>query len=225
VDQASLNLGWTKVTSPIDGIVGIAKAQVGDLVNTQTVMTTVSTVDPIRVNYGISEREYMRFAESINRPNYATTRRGPFLDLVLDDGRVFPQKGQAVLVDREVDARTGTMTIKGIFPNPRHILRPGQYAKVRAALDVKTGALLVPQKAVTELQGGFRVVVVGADGKADVRAVEPGERVGSLWIIDKGLKAGENVIVAGLQFVRPGMTVKARPAPAEREEASATPAP
>ncbi|HEY2944632.1 MAG TPA: efflux RND transporter periplasmic adaptor subunit, partial [Vicinamibacteria bacterium] len=170
VDQASLNLGWTKVTSPIEGIVGIAKAQVGDLVNTQTVMTTVSTVDPIRVIYGISEREYMRFAESINRANYATTRRGPLLDLVLDDGSVFPQKGQAVLVDREVDARTGTMTIKGFFPNPHHILRPGQYAKVRAALDTKTGALLVPQKAVTELQGGFRVVVVGADGKADVRA-------------------------------------------------------
>jgi len=225
VDQASLNQGWTKVTSPIDGIVGIAKAQVGDLVNTQTVMTTVSTVDPIRVNYGISEREYMRFAERINRPNYATTRQGPVLELVLDDGSVFPQKGQAVLADREVDPRTGTMTIKGIFPNPRHILRPGQYAKVRAALDIKTGALLVPQKAVTELQGGFRVVVVGADGKADVRAVETGERVGSLWIIDKGLKPGENVIVAGLQFVRPGMAVKARPAPPEREEASAAPAP
>ncbi len=225
VDQASLNLGWTKVTCPIDGIVGIAKSQVGDLVNTQTVMTTVSTVDPIRVNYGINEREYLRFAQLINRPNYATTRRGPFLDLVLDDGSVFPQKGQAVLVDRQVDTKTGTMTIKGIFPNPHNILRPGQYAKVRAALEVKTGALLVPQKAVTELQGGFRVAVVGADDKADIRAVEPGERVGSLWIIEKGLKPGENVIVAGLQFVRPGMRVKAGPAPPEREEPSATPAP
>jgi len=225
VAQASLNLGWTKVASPIDGIVGIAKAQVGDLVNTQTLMTTVSTVDPIQVNYGISEREYMRFAQRINRPNYATTRQGPLLDLVLDDGSIFPQKGQAVLVDREVNQKTGTMTIKGIFPNPGNILRPGQYGKVRAALEVKTGALLVPQRAVTELQGGFRVAVVGADGKADIRAVEPGERVGSLWIIDKGLKAGENVVVAGLQFVRPGMTVKARPAPAEQEEAGATPAP
>ena len=225
VAQASLNLGWTKVASPIDGIVGIAKAQVGDLVNTQTLMTTVSTVDPIQVNYGISEREYMRFAQRINRPNYATTRQGPLLDLVLDDGSIFPQKGQAVLVDREVNQKTGTMTIKGIFPNPGNILRPGQYGKVRAALEVKTGALLVPQRAVTELQGGFRVAVVGADGKADIRPVEPGERVGTLWIIDKGLKAGENVVVAGLQFVRPGMTVKARPAPAEQEEAGATPAP
>jgi membrane fusion protein (multidrug efflux system) len=224
VEQASLNLGWSQVTSPIEGIAGIAKAQVGDLVNAQTLMTTVSTVDPIRVTYGISEREYFRFAERINRPNYATTRQGPFLELVLDDGSVFPHQGQAVLADREVDVRTGTMTIKGIFPNPHHILRPGQYAKVRAALEVKTGALLVPQKAVAELQGSFRVVVVGADGKADVRAVEPGERVGSLWIIEKGVRAGENVVVAGLQFLRPGVGVRARPAPPEPAEASGRPA-
>ena len=225
VEQASLNLGWSQVTSPIEGIAGIAKAQVGDLVNAQTLMTTVSTVDPIRVTYGISEREYFRFAERINRPNYATTRQGPFLELVLDDGSVFPHQGQAVLADREVDVRTGTMTIKGMFPNPHHILRPGQYAKVRAALEVKTGALLVPQKAVSELQGSFRVAVVGADGKVDVRAVEPGERVGSLWIIEKGVRAGENVVVAGLQFLRPGVSVRARPAPPEPEEASARPAP
>jgi membrane fusion protein (multidrug efflux system) len=222
VEQARLNLAWTKITSPIDGIVGIAKSQVGDLVNNQTIMTTVSTVDPIRVTYGISEREYLRFAERINRPTYATTRQGSFLDLVLDDGSVFPHKGQAVLVDREVDVKTGTMTIKGFFPNPGHILRPGQYAKVRAALEVKTGALLVPQKAVTELQGGFRVALVGPDSKVEIRTVEPGERVGSLWIIDKGLKPGESVIVAGIQFVRPGMIVKAKPAPSEGAGASPT---
>jgi membrane fusion protein, multidrug efflux system len=222
VEQARLNLAWTKITSPIDGIVGIAKSQVGDLVNNQTVMTTVSTVDPIRVTYGISEREYLRFAGRINRPSYATTRQGSFLDLVLDDGSVFPHKGQAVLVDREVDVKTGTMTIKGFFPNPGHILRPGQYAKVRAALEVKTGALLVPQKAVTELQGGFRVALVGPDSKVEIRTVEPGERVGSLWIIDKGLKPGESVIVAGIQFVRPGMSVKAKPAPSEDAAASPT---
>ncbi len=214
VEQAALTFGWTKVVSPIDGIVGIAKAQVGDLVSTQTVMTTVSTVDPIRVTYGISEREYMRFAALINRPNYATTERGPALELILDDGAVFAHPGRAVLVDREVDVKTGTMTIRGFFPNPGNILRPGQYGRVRGAIDTKAGALLVPQKAVTELQGGFRVAVVGADGKAEVRAVEPGEKVGSLWVIDKGVSAGENVIVAGLQLVRPGMTVKAIPSPA-----------
>lgn len=219
--QAALGLAWTKVTSPIDGIVGIAKSQVGDLVNTSTEMTTVSTVDPIRVSIGISEKEYLRFATRINRPNYATTLQGPFLDLVLDDGSIFPQKGRAMFADREVDPRTGTMTVRGLFPNPGNILRPGQYARVRAALDTKAGALLVPQRSVQELQGSYHVAVVGDDGKVDVRAVEPGERVGPLWVIDKGLKPGEKVVVAGLQYVRAGMTVKAKPA--TPEEATADP--
>jgi membrane fusion protein (multidrug efflux system) len=226
VEQAALSLGWTKMTSPIDGIVGISKAQVGDLVNPQTVMTTVSTVDPIRVTYGISEREYLRLAASINRANYATTRQGPVLDLVLDDGSVFPHKGQSLLADREVDARTGTMTMRGFFPNPGHVLRPGQYARVRAAMETKTGALLVPQRAVMELQGGYRVGVVGADGKVEIRAVEPAEHAGGLWVIEKGLKAGEAVIVTGLQYVKPGMTVKAKilpPEPDGTRNASGTP--
>jgi len=219
VDQAALNLGWTSVTSPIEGIVGIAKTQVGDLVNTQTVMTTVSTVDPIRVTFGISEREYMDRAARINRANYATTERGPALELILEDGNTFPLPGKAVLVDREVNVKTGTLTIKGFFPNPHNILRPGQYARVRAELDVRPGALLVPQRAVTELQGGTRVAVAGADGKAEIRAVEMGPRIGDLWVVEKGLKAGENVIVSGLQFLRPGTPVTAKPAPAT----SATP--
>ncbi|PYQ22678.1 MAG: efflux transporter periplasmic adaptor subunit [Acidobacteria bacterium] len=225
VQQADLNLGWTKVDSPIDGIVGIAKVQVGDLVSPQTVMAAVSTVDPIRVSYGITEREYMRFAQLINRPNYATTERGPALALILDDGSTYGHPGKAVLVDRDVDVKTGTMTIKGFFPNPGNILRPGQYAKVRAALNVKTGALLVPQRAVAELQGGFRVGVVGEDSKVDIRTVEPGERVGGFWVIDKGLKPGEKVIVAGLQYIQPGMTVKAKPAPAEEGPAPPGPLP
>jgi RND family efflux transporter MFP subunit len=225
LDQTQLSLGWTRVTSPIEGVVGIAKSQVGDLVNTQSLMTTVSTVDPIRVTYGISEREYMRFAEQINRANYATTERGPALDLVLDDGSVYPEKGKAVLVDREVDPRTGTMTVKGFFPNPRHILRPGQYAKIRAALEVKTGALLVPQKAVMELQGGYRLALVGADGKAEVRAVEPGAHVGDLWVIDKGLNPGEQVVVTGLQFVRPGAAVKVTQAAPSPGPSPASPQP
>jgi len=222
-EQAQLSLGWTHVTSPIEGIAGIAKSQVGDLVNTSTVMTTVSTVDPVRVSFGISEKEYLRFAKQINRPNYATTQQGPYLDLVLDDGSVFPQKGRAVNVDREVDQRTGTMTVRGFFPNPGNILRPGQYGRVRAALDTKTGALLVPQRAVTEVQGAFRVAVVDAQGKVDVRAVEPAERVGGLWVIDKGLKPGENVVVSGLQYVRPGMTVKAKPAAAANADPGPAP--
>jgi len=214
VDQAALNLGWTKVTSPIDGIVGIARTQMGDLVNPQSVMTTVSTVDPIRVTIGISEREYMDKAALINRANYSTTERGPSLELILQDGTVFHEKGKAVLVDREVNVKTGTLTIKGFFPNPHNILRPGQYARIRATLDVRPHALVVPQKAVTELQGGSRVAVAGADGKADIRAIETGPRVGDLWVVEKGLKPGENVIVSGLQFLRPGMPVTAKAAPA-----------
>jgi membrane fusion protein (multidrug efflux system) len=214
VDQAALNLGWTKVSSPIAGIAGIAKAQVGDLVSAQTVMTTVSTVDPIRVTFGISERQYMRMAPGLNRVNYATTEQNLALELVLDDGTVFPHPGGAILADREVDPRTGTMTIKGFFKNPGNLLRPGQFAKVRAALEVKTGALLVPQAAVMELQGGYRVGVVGSDNKAEIRAVEVGERTGNLWVIDKGLKPGESVIVAGLQYVRAGMPIRIKP-PAE----------
>jgi membrane fusion protein (multidrug efflux system) len=214
LDQTALNLGWTRVTSPIDGIVGIARTQTGDLVNTQTVMTTVSTVDPIRVTVGISEREYLDRAALINRANYPTTERGPSLELILENGRVFPEKGKAVLVDREVNVKTGTLTVKGFFPNPHNILRPGQYARVRAQLDVRPGALVVPQRAVTELQGGTRVAVAGTDGKVEIRAVETGPRVGELWVIEKGLRAGESVIVSGLQYLRPGTPVTAKPAPA-----------
>lgn len=220
VDQASLNLGWTRVTSPIEGIVGIARAQVGDLVNAQTVMTTVSTVDPIRVTYGISEREYLRFAASINRKDYATTERGPALELVLADGSVFPEKGKAVLVDREVDPRTGTMTVRGFFPNPAHILRPGQYGKVRAALETRVDALLVPQRAVMELQGGYRVGVVRPDGRAELRSVTPGAQIDGMWVIDQGVQPGESVIVTGLQYVRADMPVKAKPV---APEAAASP--
>lgn len=213
VEQAALNLGWTKLTSPIDGIVGLALFQVGALVGPQSVLTTVSTVDPIRVTFGISEREYLTRAELINRPNYATTERGPALELVLEDGSVYPHAGKAARADRQVDVKTGTLTIWGFFPNPKHILRPGQFAKVKAVLDVRQDALLVPQRAVSELQGGYRVAVVGADGKAEFRTVELGPRAGELWVVEKGLRLGENVIVAGLQYVRPGMTVTAKPAP------------
>ena len=214
VDQAALNLGWTRVISPIDGIVGIARTQVGDLVSPQSVMATVSTVDPIRVTIGISEREYMERAASINRTTYPTTERGPALDLVLEDGSVFPEKGKAVLVDRDVNVKTGTLTVKGFFPNPHNILRPGQYARIRAELGLRQGALVVPQRAVSELQGGSRVAVAGPDGKAEIRTVELGPRTGDLWVVEKGLRAGERVIVSGLQYVRSGTPVTAKPAAA-----------
>jgi membrane fusion protein (multidrug efflux system) len=222
VDQTAINVAWTRVTSPIEGIVGIARTQVGDLVNTQSVMATVSTVDPIRVTVGISEREYLDRAALINRANYPTTERGPSLELILEDGTVFPEKGKAVLVDRDVNVKTGTLTVKGFFPNPHNILRPGQYARVRAQLGLRPGALVVPQRAVTELQGGTRVAVAGADGKTDIRGVEMGPRVGELWVVEKGLKAGENVIVSGLQYLRPGTPVTAKQAPATTPAAQAS---
>lgn len=208
-----LNLTWTRVVSPIAGVVGIAKSQVGDLVNPQTVMTTVSQVDPIKVVFSISEKEYMRYADEINQ-QHGSGREGR-LELVLDDGSLYPHKGNVITVDRQVDVRTGTMTVKGAFPNPGNILRPGQYAKVRAALVTEQGALLVPQRAVSELQGSYQVGVVGPDGKAEIRVVQPGPRVDSLWVITKGLNPGEKVIVEGLFRVRPGMVVNAKPAAAE----------
>jgi RND family efflux transporter MFP subunit len=210
VQQARLNLTWTRVLSPISGVVGIAKSQVGDLVTPQTVMTTVSQVDPIKVIFNISEKEYMRYADQINQP--PDSRREGVLELVLDDGSIYPRKGKVITVDRQVDVRTGTMTVKGAFPNPGNLLRPGQYAKVRAALETERGALLVPQRAVSELQGSYQVGVVGPDGKAEIRVVQPGPRVDSLWVIRKGLNPGEKVIVEGLFRVRPGMVVNAKPA-------------
>jgi membrane fusion protein, multidrug efflux system len=224
VDQAALSLGWTRVTSPIDGIVGIARTQVGDLVSPQSVMATVSTVDPIRVTIGISEREYMDRAASINRASYPTTERGPSLDLIFADGTVFPEKGKAVLVDRDVNVKTGTLTVKGFFPNPHNILRPGQYAHVRAELGMRPGALVVPQRAVTELQGGARVAVAGADGKAEIRSVELGPRTADLFVVEKGLQAGEKVIVTGLQYLRPGIpiSIQAAASPAAGPSAQAS---
>ncbi len=223
VDQAALSLGWTRVTSPIDGIVGIARTQVGDLVSPQSIMATVSTVDPIRVTIGISEREYMERAVLINRASYPTTERGPSLDLIFADGTVFPEKGKAVLVDRDVNVKTGTLTVKGFFPNPHNILRPGQYAHVRAELGMRPGALVVPQRAVTELQGGARVAVAGADGKAEIRSVELGPRTADLFVIEKGLQAGDKVIVTGLQYLRPGtpISVQAAASPAAGPSAEA----
>jgi RND family efflux transporter MFP subunit len=215
VEQAQLNLSWTKVKSPIDGIAGIAKSQVGDLVNGQTTMTTVSVVDPIKVYFNPSEQEYMAWA--LKRGPVDAVRSTPpqdkgMLSLVLSDGTAYPQRGDPVLANRNVDVKTGTIQVEGVFPNPSHLLRPGQYAKVHAAMDVKKGAILVPQRAVSELQGLFQVAVVGPGDKVEIRPVQTGDRIGSLWIVEKGLSPGDRVIVEGIQKVKPGMVVKTKPA-------------
>jgi membrane fusion protein (multidrug efflux system) len=222
--QAQLNRGWTDVTSPISGITGIALAQVGTLVGTTTTMTTVSQVDPIKAQFNISETEYLRSAEG---NHWAEPERGadtePALELILDDGSVYPRRGSVVVINRQVNPQTGTIAIQGAFPNPGNVLRPGQYAKVRAAIDTRKGALLVPQRALSELQGAYQIGVVGSDGKVDVRTVKAGEQVGELWIIEEGLRPGEKVIVEGFARVRPGMAVQATPAPSNPTASNAPP--
>lgn len=212
VKQAELDLEWTKIKSPISGIAGIADAQIGDLIEPSSLLTTVSQVDPIKVSFPISEREYLKFAEIIAQAMKAETRaeqQGNPIELILADGSVYPERGGFALPDREVDLKTGAITVVSYFPNSTHLLRPGLYAKVRIPVETKKGALLVPQRAVQELQGISRVAIVNQDDTVAFRTVQAGERIGSLWIIDEGLKAGEHVIVEGLQKVRDGLQVKA----------------
>jgi membrane fusion protein (multidrug efflux system) len=208
VDNARLNTSWTRVTSPISGVAGIAQAQVGNLVGPQTVLATVSKVDPIRVLYQISEQEYLQHQKD-------PAMRNAELELVLADGSVFPQKGHISLSGRDVDVKTGTITVVGLFPNPGNLLRPGQFAKVRAATSTHRGALLVPQRAVNEMQGIYQVAVVGADNKADVRTVKLGDRIGSMWLVEEGVQPGERVIVEGFSRVKAGMQVSPTDAPPE----------
>lgn len=208
VEEAQLNLDFTKITSPVDGIAGIAKTQLGDLVgpSMQEELTSVSTVDPIKVYINISEREYLNAAAAGNKQ----VEQLP-LELILADGSLYPHPGHFAVMDRQVDVTTGTMKIGTIFPNTDNRLRPGQYGRIRATVQVKEGALLVPQRAVNEMQGKHLVAVVKPDNTVDVRPVVAGERIGSDWIIDKGLSPGEQVVVEGVQKVRPGMTVVAKP--------------
>ena len=211
VEQAELNLEFTHVTSLVDGIAGIAQVQIGNLVNPTAVLTSVSQVNPIKAYFPISEQEYMHYAERINSHNQQEVPSdAPPFELILADGSIYPQKGTLLLTDRQVDVTTGSIRVVCAFPNPKNILRPGQFGRVRAAGDVRNGALLVPQRAVTELQGSYQVAVVGNDNKVSIRPVKVGERVDTMWILESGVKAGELVIVAGLQKVRDGSTVKVK---------------
>jgi membrane fusion protein (multidrug efflux system) len=228
VAAAELNLGFTKIVSLIDGIAGVAQAQIGDLVGPTTLLTTVSTVDPIKVYFPVSERGYLDYVkENPDAAKRAEQEKRLALELILADGSLYPHKGSFSFADRQVDVKTGTLRLEGRFPNPGNILRPGQFARVRAITTTKKGALLVPQRAVTELQGGYQVAVVGNDNKVSIRPVKVGERVGAEWIVDEGLKPGERVVAEGIQRVKAGMTVspkpfkamtEAQPAPTARSE-------
>ena len=229
LEEAQLNLGFTRITSPVAGIAGIAKAQIGNLVGPGQVqeLTAVSTVNPIKVYFSVSEQEYMDFRKGTGKGTKSSQEeaRAIPLELILAGGSVYPHTGRLSLADRQVDVRTGTLRLGALFPNPGNLLRPGQYALIRATMSTKKGALLVPQRAVTEMQGKFLVAVVGADNVVDVRTVTPAERIGSLWIIDKGLNPGETIVAEGVQKVKSGVRVQATPlAPEDAARPAAPPA-
>jgi RND family efflux transporter MFP subunit len=217
VETAKINLDFTRLTAPIDGIAGQAQLQVGALVNLSSgPVTSVSTVDPIKVYFTVGEPQYLawrkRFPTETTRQEADQSLR---LELILADGSTYPYGGRFYFADRQVNVSTGAIRIAGLFPNPGNILRPGGYGKVRAAIRVQEGALLVPQRAVSELQGGYQVAVVDAESKVNIRAVKVGDRISNQWIIAEGVKPGERVIAEGVQKVRPGMLVNPKPFAAE----------
>jgi membrane fusion protein (multidrug efflux system) len=208
VEQAQLNLSFTRIVAPIDGIIGIAKVGVGDLISPNSgELTTMSTVNPIKVNFFISEHEYLRASKQRDFRGWHESGRGPEIELLLADGSSYAFKGYINAADRQVDPKTGTIQISGLFPNPKRVLRPGMFVRVRSVVEVKEKTLLVPQRAVIELQDKQLVAVVGADNKVSMRPVKVGEQIESEWIITAGLQAGERVIVDGIQKVRQGAPV------------------
>ncbi|AHF89159.1 acriflavin resistance protein [Opitutaceae bacterium TAV5] len=227
LEKARLDLGFTRITAPIDGIAGIAKGQIGDLVSQASgELATLSAVDPIRVYFSASEQEYLNAIALVQTRASADAAAGSLsgadtddlvrklhieLELILGDGATYPQKGVFRFADREVSVGTGAIRIAGEFPNPGHILRPGMFCRVRARTHVEKGVVVVPQRAILELQGSYQVLVLGDDNKAVVRPVKTGERVAGGWIIRDGLKPGETVIVEGVQRARAGGPLHATP--------------
>ena len=201
-----LNHQWTQVTSPIEGIAGVAQVRVSNLVNASTLLTTVSQVDPIKVQFNISEMEYVGSANGNHWAESGGSGLSP-LELILQNGTVHPHRGAVIVVNHQINSQTGTIALTGSFPNPGEVLRPGQYAKVRAAVVIRQSAILVPQRAVNEIQGSYQIAVVGADGKLQIRSVATGEQIGAWLIITQGVRAGEKVIVSDLARLAPGMAV------------------
>jgi RND family efflux transporter MFP subunit len=213
VEQAELNLGYTRVVSLVDGIAGINTVQVGNLVGPSTVLTAVSQVSPIKVYFPISEQEYLRMADGGGPGSVdfiAHASRIP-LQLTLADGSIYPHPGRIIFADRQVNTQTGTIQIVGEFPNSRNLLRPGQYARIQASTGKLTGALLAPQAAVSQTQGSYQIAVVGSDNRVQLRSVEVGPRVGTLWVITKGLNPGERLVAVGADQTKDGELVNAKP--------------
>jgi membrane fusion protein (multidrug efflux system) len=213
VEQAALNVGYTKVISWIDGIAGITTVQVGNLVAQSAVLTAVSQVNPIKVYFPISEQEYLRLADGVapGSADFMTHASRVPLKLTLADGSTYPYPGKIIFADRQVSVQTGTIQVVGEFSNPRNLLRPGQYARVQAPTGILKGALLVPQAAVSQLQGTDQVTVIGADNRAQLRTVKMGPTVGTLWVITTGVNPGERVVAVGADKVKDGQTVNPTP--------------
>jgi membrane fusion protein (multidrug efflux system) len=220
LDDARLNLGYTKVLSPVAGIAGFRRANIGDLVGPSDAapLTTVSQLDPIYAEFPISEQRALAVFRRWDADPSAP--RDIELELLLADGTVYPTRGRAAALDRQVDVTSGTVLARGVFPNPGNVLRPGQYAKVRAVVELRKNALMIPQRAVQDVQGVHQVAVVRPDDTVDVRTVKVDTRVGSFSIVGQGLKAGERVIVEGADRVRAGQKVRLASTPAP--ETSAT---
>jgi RND family efflux transporter MFP subunit len=209
LEAADVNLGFTKLYSPIDGIAGNAEIQIGNLVSPSSPnpVTAISTVDPIKVTFAVSEQEYLRLSKQ-----YKPTDPTPPLELILADGTVYPHPGKYAFAGRQVNQSTGAIEATGLFPNPGNILRPGQYGKVRVAVETLPGALLVPQQAVSELQGSYQVAAVDSNDTVSIKPIHVGDQIGSLWVVRDGLNPGDRVIVDGIQKVGPGMHVKPKAA-------------
>jgi membrane fusion protein (multidrug efflux system) len=225
VEQAQLNLGFTKIISPIDGIASIATGQIGDLVGPNTgELTTVSTIEPIKAYFNVTEQAYINFTKLFVTDRDRNERLGKLeIDLILANGEFYPLKGRIYASDRQISPTTGALRIAGLFPNPNGALRPGQFGRVRIKFDIANGALLVPQKAVGELQGKYQVAVVDAENKVHIQPIRVGERTGTLWIVQEGLKPADRVIVEGLQKVREGTLVTTTNAPPETVQPAGNP--
>ena len=220
VAKTKLDLAYTTITSPVDGLIGTTQRKVGSLVGRgeNTLLNTISQIDPILFRCAIAEAEYLRLARR-GAGNNQSLQKQYGVELILSDGTVHPHKGRLDAIERAVDPTTGTLTGQFIFPNPERILRPSQYGRARFVIDVKENATLIPQRAIQEIQGLYSVMVVKPDSTVEQRMVKAGERFGNLWVIDSGIKPGEKVIVEGIQKVRPGVQVNAKP---EKVEAAAS---
>jgi membrane fusion protein (multidrug efflux system) len=225
-DLARLNYEFCKITSPVDGIAGLARGQIGDLVGPGTgALTTVATLDPMRAYFSVAQRfmtEYQEAMLAAGKSLRADTNAGPELELTLSTGTVYSHKGQVRFADNQLDVKTGTVRVVGEFPNPQHLLVPGMFVRVRAQLGMEKNALLVPQRSVTEMQGRYLIAVVGVDNKVSIRPVETGERVGENWVIKGNVKSGDRVVFEGIQKVRDGMMVTPKPAGTSPENKAET---